>query len=125
MALNAKATITVSYTTYEWWLLTWSNSQVVCQIYVEHEGWPETEEVQYYCGDKVLNDWLQTSPCVLMTISRQPNNVPASTYIRLASPPVNVRSKWIFSRRKSMWTSPTVTPRHPKTAAIPCPASIS
>lgn len=59
-----KATITVSYTTYEWWLLTWSSSQVVCQIYVEHEGWPEAEEVQYYCGDTVLDDWLKTTPCV-------------------------------------------------------------
>jgi len=59
-----KATITVSFTTYEWWLLTWSDSQVVCQIYIEHEGWPEVEEVQYYCGDNVLEDWLDTSPCV-------------------------------------------------------------
>ena len=59
-----KATISVSFTTYEWWLLTWSSSQVVCQVYVEHEGWPEAEEVQYYCGDTVLNDWLSTSPCV-------------------------------------------------------------
>jgi hypothetical protein len=26
--------IEVSYTTYEWWLLSWQNSQVVCQVYV-------------------------------------------------------------------------------------------
>ena len=58
------ASITVSYITYEWWLLTWSDSQVVCQIYIEHEGWPEVEEVQYFCGDDVLEDWLDTSPCV-------------------------------------------------------------
>jgi hypothetical protein len=59
-----KAMITVSYTTYEWWLLTWSTSQVVCQVYIEHEGWPVAEEVQYYCGDQVLEDWLNTTPCV-------------------------------------------------------------
>ncbi len=59
-----KAVITVSFTTYEWWLLTWSSSQVVCQVYIEHEGWPVAEEVQYYCGDQVLNDWLNTTPCV-------------------------------------------------------------
>ena len=58
-----KATITVSYTTYEWWLLTWSSSQVVCQVYIEHEGWPEIEEVQYFCGDDILEDWLNTSAC--------------------------------------------------------------
>ncbi len=59
-----KAVITISYTTYEWWLLTWSTSQVVCQVYIEHEGWPAAEEVQYYCGDEVLEDWLNTTPCV-------------------------------------------------------------
>ncbi len=58
-----KATLNISFTTYEWWLLTWSNSQVICQVYVEHEGWPEAEEVQYYCGDQVLEDWLATSSC--------------------------------------------------------------
>ena len=30
--------LTVDYTTYEWWLLSWKTSQVVCQIYVEHES---------------------------------------------------------------------------------------
>ncbi|MDY6873000.1 MAG: hypothetical protein SVR81_03385 [Chloroflexota bacterium] len=59
-----KALISISYTTYEWWLLTWSDSKIVCQVYVEHEGWPEPGEVQYYCGDKILNDWLGTTPCV-------------------------------------------------------------
>ena len=59
-----KAVITVSFTTYEWWLLTWSTSDVVCQVYIEHEGWPAAEEVQYYCGDKILEDWLNTTPCV-------------------------------------------------------------
>jgi len=62
-----KATITVSYTTYEWWLLTWSSSQVVCQVYVEHEDWPAVEEVQYYCGDDILEDWLNTSACLFST----------------------------------------------------------
>jgi len=58
-----KAEITISYTTYEWWLLTWSRSQVVCQIYVEHEGLPDPSEIGYYCGDQVKRDWLNTSPC--------------------------------------------------------------
>lgn len=61
---DRKAVISISYTSYEWWLLTWSSSQVICQVYVEHEGWPVAEEVQYYCGDQVLKDWLATSGCV-------------------------------------------------------------
>ena len=58
-----KAVITVSFTTYEWWLLRWSDSQLICQVYVEHEGWPEQEEIKYYCGEQVLKDWLETGPC--------------------------------------------------------------
>lgn len=58
-----KAHITVSYTTYEWWLLTWAHSQVVCQIFVEHEGLPDSSEIGYYCGEQVKRDWLNTNPC--------------------------------------------------------------
>lgn len=58
------AHITVSYVTYEWWLLSWQNSQVICQIYVEHESWPDASEVLYYCGRQVQQQWLQTKPCV-------------------------------------------------------------
>lgn len=58
-----KAYITVNITTYEWWLLRWSNSQVVCQVYIEHEGLPEPGEVEYYCGTQIMDDWLATTPC--------------------------------------------------------------
>ena len=58
-----KAVITVSYTTYEWWLLSWSDSRIVCQVFVEHEGIPDPGEVEYYCGNNVFNDWLDTPPC--------------------------------------------------------------
>lgn len=58
-----KALISVSYTTYEWWLLRWSNSETICQVYVEHEGLPEPEEVKYFCGAQITEDWLATPPC--------------------------------------------------------------
>jgi len=61
---HRKATINVSFTTYEWWLLSWNSSQVICQIFIEHEGWPEPEEVDYFCGKTVLNNWLNTEPCI-------------------------------------------------------------
>lgn len=57
------ATISVSYTTYEWWLLSWQTSQVVCQMYIEHEGWPDSSEVLYFCGSTVHNQWMRTQPC--------------------------------------------------------------
>lgn len=58
-----KALISVSYTSYEWWLLSWSSSDVLCQVFVEHEGLPEVEEVQYYCGTQLAEDWQNTQPC--------------------------------------------------------------
>jgi hypothetical protein len=62
-APERKALISVSYTTYEWWLLRWSNSETICQVYVEHEGLPEAGEVEYYCGAQITEDWLATPPC--------------------------------------------------------------
>jgi hypothetical protein len=59
-----KAVISVSFTTYEWWLLTWSRNQLICQMYIEHDGWPTPEEVKFYCGDQILKDWLETTPCL-------------------------------------------------------------
>jgi hypothetical protein len=64
-AINSKrkAQISVSFTTYEWWLLTWAHSQLICKVYVEHEGLPDPSEIGYYCGEQVKRDWLTTSPC--------------------------------------------------------------
>ena len=68
---NRKATITVSYTTYEWWLAAWRDNQVTCQVYVEHEGLPDAGEVWYYCGDAIYNAWQATSACKLGTLEQQ------------------------------------------------------
>jgi hypothetical protein len=78
------ATLNVTYTTYEWWLLSWQNSQVVCQVYVEHEGWPDASEVLYYCGSSIQNQWLRTQPCLFsdkITNSKQCSGL----YLHLAS----------------------------------------
>jgi len=58
-----QATIKVTYTRYEWWLLSWSENQIKCQVYIDHEGWPTTEEVLTDCGGEVYNQWLATQPC--------------------------------------------------------------
>ena len=58
-----KAVITVSFVRYEWWLLRWGSSDVICQVFVEHEDWPDYSEVKHYCGEKVARDWHETDPC--------------------------------------------------------------
>lgn len=81
---NRQAVISVSYTTYEWWLLTWNNSQLICQIYVEHEGWPYLDEVKYFCGEQIARDWQETKPCVFSEEITSAAQCPG-LYLHLAS----------------------------------------
>lgn len=55
--------IEADYTLYEWWLLSWKTSEVVCQVYTEHESWPDSAEVLYYCGSAIQKQWMDTKPC--------------------------------------------------------------
>lgn len=71
MGPNRKTTIKVSYTTYEWWLSSWSDNQVACQVYVEHEGLPDPGEVYYYCGESIYNAWQATQPCSFSNLAEQ------------------------------------------------------
>lgn len=57
------ASVKVSFTLYEWWLIRYSDNEVLCQIWVEHDGVPYGAEVQYFCGTDILNQWLLTMPC--------------------------------------------------------------
>jgi hypothetical protein len=60
-----KTSIKVAFTMYEWWLSYWRNNQVACQVYIEHEGIPIPAEVNYFCGQDVLNQWMATPTCDL------------------------------------------------------------
>jgi hypothetical protein len=58
-----QATIVVTYTRYEWWLLRWSDNQLLCQVYVDHEGWPTADDVLTDCGGTIYSQWINTQPC--------------------------------------------------------------
>ncbi len=58
-----QTTIQVSYTRYEWWLLRWSDNQLICHVYIDHQGWPTADEVLTDCGGSIYNQWLSTQPC--------------------------------------------------------------
>jgi hypothetical protein len=58
-----QATIIVTYERYEWWLLRWSDNQLLCQIYIDHEGWPTVDEVLTDCGGTIYNQWINTQSC--------------------------------------------------------------
>jgi len=74
----------VDYTIYEWWLLSWKTSQVVCQIYTEHESWPDNSEVLYYCGKTIQTQWLSTKACVYDDVITNPQQCPG-LYLHLAN----------------------------------------
>src|SRR4030065_1248658 len=58
-----QTSIVISYTRYEWWLLRWSDSQLMCQVFIDHESWPTSEEVLIDCGGDVYSQWVSTPPC--------------------------------------------------------------
>jgi hypothetical protein len=58
-----QASIVVAYTSYEWWLLRWSNNQIVCRIFIDHEGLPTLSDVFYDCSKSVYDAWAQTTAC--------------------------------------------------------------
>ena len=56
-------TIVLSFTEYEWWLIRWSDNQIVCHIYIDHEGIPSDQEIYDNCGENLYKEWKSTSSC--------------------------------------------------------------
>lgn len=75
-----QTTIVVQYTEYEWWLIRWSDNQIVCQIYIDHEGLPTIQEVFYSCGEELGEEWQDTPACKKDITSSCPG-----LYLHLAS----------------------------------------
>ncbi len=97
-----KATIVVAYTRYEWWLLQWSDSTLVCQVFIDHAGWPTAAEVLTDCGAKIYNQWINTHSCAGLDNGQQPpggclglylyfvGSAPAEKQIEVDLPPAEV-----------------------------------
>lgn len=61
---NRQTEILADYTQYEWWLMRWSNNEVVCRVYTDHPDLPTENEVEVYCGKTLLAEWQATQPCI-------------------------------------------------------------
>ena len=102
VATGRKATIDVAYTRYEWWLLRWSDSSLLCQVFIDHEGWPTAPEVLTDCGGTIYNQWINTQPCTGMDNGQPPpggcsglylyfvGSAPAQKQIEVDLPPSEV-----------------------------------
>jgi hypothetical protein len=97
-----QTTIVVAYTRYEWWLIQWSDNQIICQVYIDHEGWPTAEEILTDCGGAIYNQWLATQPCSGLDVGVLPptgctglylyfiGSAPAEKEIKVNIPPAQV-----------------------------------
>src|SRR5271157_3667679 len=60
---NRNTVITEDYTSYQWWVVQWSNTQMVCQLYIDHDGLPSGTEIYKSCGQDVYAQWINTKAC--------------------------------------------------------------
>jgi hypothetical protein len=57
------AVIMQKYTSYEWWLTSFTDDQVVCTIDIDHKGLPTGDEIFNACGQDVYDEWKTTDSC--------------------------------------------------------------
>ena len=57
------AVIMQKYISYDWWLTSWTDNQVVCSVEIDHEGLPTGGEILKKCGQNVYDEWIITKPC--------------------------------------------------------------
>lgn len=63
--LKRKTTLDVSFTSYEWWLVRYSDNDITCRFLVDHEGLPIEDEINTWCGATLYNEWKNTQGCTL------------------------------------------------------------
>ena len=82
---DRETTIVVSYNEYEWWMLNWSSSDVLCKIFVEHAGLPYPDEVYEACGNYLYTIYINTPPCATAADGSGDTNTCDGVYLYLAS----------------------------------------
>jgi len=60
---------TVDYTKYFWWMIRWGETDIECEIVVDHEGMPTPGDVYVDCGEDIYNKWVEQKPCTEIDIS--------------------------------------------------------
>ncbi len=60
---HRKAQLNVPFTSYQWWLNSWQTNEVVCQMWVEHQGLPTRFEVANLCDPAAFDLWSKTTTC--------------------------------------------------------------
>ncbi|NLA79985.1 MAG: hypothetical protein GX853_04455 [Chloroflexi bacterium] len=101
---NRSVSITTDYTIYEWWLLDWKTSNLICQIYTESEALPDYSEVLHYCGSAIQKRWINTKPCVYEGDMSSPQDCPG-LYMHLVHTTPSKREVEIKLPTPEVWVS--------------------
>jgi len=57
------AVVVQKYTSYEWWLTSWTGNTTICIIDIDHEGLPTGGDIFKICGQEIYDKWVVTKPC--------------------------------------------------------------
>ncbi len=55
---------TVDYTKYYWWMQHWNETDIECEIQIDHEGMPTPGDVYVDCGQDLYDKWVKQKPCL-------------------------------------------------------------
>lgn len=102
-SLDRQTTFVVSTTQYEWWLIRWAYNEFVCQIFVEHEGLPTSEEVFNACGKQVYDEWRNTPPCPAAEKGAQAASTCSGLYLFAVGSRVGEKTVTIDLPPPSVW----------------------
>ncbi len=82
---DRQQTIVVSYTEYEWWLIRWTDNQILCRLKIDHEGLPTADEVYSACGADISQQWQSTPPCRIVEAGKKSTTLCTGLYLHLVS----------------------------------------
>jgi hypothetical protein len=60
-----QTSLIVPFTEYEWWVIRWSDNQILCRVLIDHTGLPTGPEILADCGNTVYDLWRTTPACVV------------------------------------------------------------
>lgn len=92
------------YFTYTWWMMTWAENELVCEISIEHEGLPYYNDVYVDCGEGLADAWLEQDTCDSAVSANTPEQCPGyylfladtESAIRDVAIPLPAPVVWIF-----------------------------
>jgi len=102
-APSRQTTIVVAYTEYEWWLISWTDNFVLCQILTDHEGLPTGEDVYKTCGPDLYAEWVITPPCQQLTEEPDDSTICTGLYLHLISSQPKTREVVVELPTPTVW----------------------